>query len=60
MLIDVLTYHSQNQGLTTGDFIPALTDNTTYGIDFKAVFGDFTPSATDFKAVLTVYTILTP
>jgi len=54
MLTAELTYHSPNQGLTTYDFITALTDNTTCGIDFKAIFSDFTASATDFKAVLTV------
>jgi len=58
MLTGVLTYHRQNQGLTTGGFIQALTDNTTCVIDFKAVFGDFTPSAPDFKTVLTVSTMI--
>jgi len=58
MLTDVLTYLRQNQGLTTGNFTAALINNTTYVIDFKAIFSDFTPSATDFKAVLTVYTMI--
>ena len=37
MLTGVLIYLRQNQGLTTGDFIQTLTDNTTCAIDFKAV-----------------------
>jgi len=59
MLTDVLTYRRTNQGLTTGGFTTALTDNTTRVIDFKAVFSGFTASATDFKAVLT-YTAMIP